>query len=191
MPIFLGISTRLEPDRGLMLWGHGGVAPDSVPFTTDILREYLCLAGVNVVAINIMHTNFGAITPTLDVVRQVWMGPIGVYPDHGTFEMPNWVFKEVNPTEVRTYVREWIEHGNSSRSAAADGDLCREKHSSRTYRGVNLIGGCCGLGPEYLRLVRDEVKKLQPRHLAFSLHILSIIKPCICIRRSYTVSATT
>ncbi|MFM1839039.1 MAG: hypothetical protein RIS37_305, partial [Actinomycetota bacterium] len=54
-------------------------------------------------------------------------GPIGVYPDSGYFEMPDWNFTEVIPADkLEHFYKEWI------------------------HDGVQLIGGCCGLTIEHI-----------------------------------------
>jgi methionine synthase I (cobalamin-dependent) len=82
----------------------------------------------NIVGFNVMHTNFGAVGPTLKILREVWKeGAVGVYPDHGKFVMPDWVFEEVDIESSVAYVEEWM-----------------------TNYKISLVGGCCGLGPDYI-----------------------------------------
>lgn len=77
-----------------------------------------------------MHTNFTAMLPALRVVRNVWPGVLGAYPDHGQFKMPKWVFEEVDAEQSKAYFEAWVSE-------------CR----------VSLIGGCCGLGPDFIQSV--------------------------------------
>ena len=30
---------------------------------------------------------------------------------------------------------------------------------------INIVGGCCGTTPEYIRLIADEASKFKPRNL--------------------------
>merc|ERR1712046_409417 len=59
-----------------------------------------------------------------------WKGPLGAYPDHGVFKAPEWVFKELNNEEAVSYISEWVHQ-----------------------YGVQLVGGCCGTTPDFIRAV--------------------------------------
>ena len=84
--------------------------------------------------ISIMHTDTTEVLPALELVRRRWHGPLGVYAHSGRFEMPNWVFNDViSPQEYLAEATEWVR------------------------RGVRLIGGCCGIGPDHIRLLRERL----------------------------------
>merc|ERR1711997_1187251 len=98
-----------------------------IKFTVDNLDRLIKeLEDVNLVGINIMHTNFNVITPAVKIVKK-WMAlngknhfKIGVYPDHGYWKIPQWIFEEIDDEMAENYGKEWV-------------DL-----------GVGMIGGCCG-----------------------------------------------
>lgn len=84
-----------------------------------------------------MHTSADIIGSALDSVRGHFAGPIMAYPDSGYFEMPDWQFVDViAPARLEQFFREWV------------------------AAGVQVIGGCCGLGVEHIEAavrVRDSV----------------------------------
>lgn len=81
--------------------------------------------------VNIMHTEIDAVSEALVMVRQRWPGPIGVYPESGYFAQPNWEFVDViSPDDLVREARGWINDG------------------------AQLVGGCCGTGPEHIRALR-------------------------------------
>lgn len=91
---------------------------------------------VDVVAV--MHTEVEDIDPCLDVVTENWDGPIGVYAHTGHFEPPNWVFTDtIAPHAYGEACLGWVE------------------------RGVQVIGGCCGIGPTHIRHLRSVLPKQQ------------------------------
>ena len=50
------------------------------------------------------------------------------YPDSGYFKSPNWQFSEaISPFELVKFALPWVDNN------------------------VNIIGGCCGLGPEHTK----------------------------------------
>lgn len=82
--------------------------------------------------VNIMHTPIPDVLPALEVVRHYWDGPVGVYPESGYFAMPNWQFVDiVSPDDLVSETQKWID------------------------RGVRLIGGCCGIGPEHIQTLTE------------------------------------
>jgi S-methylmethionine-dependent homocysteine/selenocysteine methylase len=90
-------------------------------------------AGGSLVAV--MHSDLDAIDPALDIVVQRWRGPIAVYPHSGDWTPPNWQFVNViTPEELARLARQWVE------------------------RGVQVVGGCCGFGPDHIRALSKQVR---------------------------------
>lgn len=91
----------------------------------DDIAELIPRDDVDVVGC--MHTNVDILGETLPVLRRHFAGPLMVYPDSGYFEMPEWNFVDViSPAMLERYYRDWIS------------------------QGVQVIGGCCGLGVEHI-----------------------------------------
>jgi homocysteine S-methyltransferase len=83
----------------------------------------------------IMHTEVEDIEACLDDLQENWSGPIGVYAHSGRFEAPNWVFDDtISPEEYALAAKPWVE------------------------RGVQVIGGCCGIGVEHIAVLKDVVE---------------------------------
>ncbi len=81
--------------------------------------------------VSIMHTEIDAVSEALVMVRQRWSGPVGVYPESGYFAQPNWNFVDViSPDDLAREARGWINDG------------------------AQLVGGCCGTGPEHIKALR-------------------------------------
>lgn len=130
LPVFLGISARTCKETGKpILFGTG---EDANYLTKDWFQSLKDILGSNLVGVNVMHTNFSAMAPTLKFLREDcgWTGALGAYPDHGVFAAPEWVFYELDNQEAIEYIEGWV----------------------KTYN-VQLVGGCCGLGPEYINAV--------------------------------------
>jgi S-methylmethionine-dependent homocysteine/selenocysteine methylase len=96
------------------------------------------LIGPGVTAITVMHSEVEPVVPALEVVKRHWQGPFGAYPHVGTFERPQWVFGDVTPDQFAAQARGWV-------------DL-----------GAQLVGGCCGLRPEHIRALRDQLPSHVP-----------------------------
>jgi S-methylmethionine-dependent homocysteine/selenocysteine methylase len=100
----------------------------------DELVAELSSAGVD--AMLVMHTDVGDVDEALESVFGHWDGPVGVYPHVGTFEPPNWRFDaSFTPEDLVANAQRWVE------------------------RGARIVGGCCGLGPAYIRALSAEFGK--------------------------------
>ncbi len=103
---------------------------------TEALEQILPL-GVSLVSI--MHTLTEDTPAALQEVNAHWSGPLGAYPHSGEFIMPNWQFIDmISPEDFAAEARLWLE------------------------MGAQLIGGCCGIGPEHIRLLKDRLPARVP-----------------------------
>ena len=82
----------------------------------------------------IMHSEFDVTNKALEVVKQFWNGPVAVYPNSGLYDKPHWRFDTVcSPTEFADTAESWLRNG------------------------VNIVGGCCGIGPDHIRALRQRM----------------------------------
>lgn len=129
LPIWVGLTCGSEAGRP--------VAADGVPRLRDgeLLTEAIrALDAYTVGAVAIMHTDVALIDDCLDTVMDAWHGTVGVYAHSGDYVNGDWVFDDViSPGEYRAHAQRWVE------------------------RGVRVIGGCCGTGPEHIRALRSLV----------------------------------
>merc|ERR1712032_361217 len=110
LPVFLGISARTCQDTGeTLLYGTGN---DRIPLTVDWFRSLADTLGDSLVGVNVMHTNFDAMAPTLKFVRDEcgWEGALGAYPEHGIFEAPEWIFYELDNKDAMVHIEEWVKN---------------------------------------------------------------------------------
>lgn len=81
----------------------------------------------------IMHTEVEYIEACLDVLQANRPGPIGVYAHSGKFVAPNWIFDDtISPEDYASAAKSW------------------------SQRGVQVIGGCCGIGVEHMALLSQS-----------------------------------
>lgn len=84
--------------------------------------------------ISMMHTQVEDTVPALQEIQEHWEGPLGAYPHRGEFIMPHWQFIDtISPGNFAAEARRWLE------------------------LGVQVIGGCCGIGPEHIREVKRQL----------------------------------
>lgn len=78
----------------------------------------------------IMHTSADLIEEAVKPLQATHNRPLMVYPDSGFMEMPNWQFVDtITPQRFAEFSEQW------------------------TQAGVQIIGGCCGLGPEHVAAI--------------------------------------
>ena len=91
------------------------------------------LAARDLDAMLVMHTEVADVDDALERVFRHWDGNVGVYPHVGTFAAPSWQFdKSFTPSDLVAHARRWVDHG------------------------VRIVGGCCGLGPPFVRALAAE-----------------------------------
>jgi homocysteine S-methyltransferase len=130
LPVWLGVSCRFASNDTTLV---GFDYPD-VPLTEPLNA----LLPFEPDVVNVMHTDPDAIAAALDVVATQWPGAIGVYPELGDFQMPNWDFtSRLTPIDLARRASEWVE------------------------RGARLVGGCCGTSPDHIRALRDAMPDLR------------------------------
>ena len=93
----------------------------------------LVLAAGQCSAVAVMHSAIEATDRALDTVLGAWTGPVACYPDCGEWENPNWRFGDLTPAAFVTAAESWV------------------------ARGVQIVGGCCGIGPEHIKLVAERL----------------------------------
>ena len=102
----------------------------------SVLEAVLPLSGK---VMSIMHTFTEDAEPSLEVLAEHWSGPVGIYTHSGRFIMPNWQFIDIiSPQDYLSYAQRWVE------------------------LGVQVIGGCCGTGPDHIRLLKAHLPSVNP-----------------------------
>ena len=124
LPVWVGFSCKMsEDDSEVVLLGSKG---ETFAQALGILLSLGCSL------VSVMHSRIEETVPALRVVQDLWNGPMGAYPESGSFVMPNWQFDQiVSPEDLLVQARRWVQ------------------------MGVQLIGGCCGIGPEHIRVLKE------------------------------------
>jgi S-methylmethionine-dependent homocysteine/selenocysteine methylase len=124
LPVWIGISVERRKDGVLTGFGRSDqLVADFAPALARLKPDVIC----------IMHTAPNDVGEAMDVLRQHWTGPVGVYPESGYFKSPDWQFENVIPeTELVAFSRAWRTHG------------------------ATIFGGCCGIGPSHIRALSQE-----------------------------------
>ena len=91
------------------------------------------LADPSLAAVTVMHAEPDVIPDAIGIIGHHYAGPIGAYAETGGWAPPNWVFDGLTPADYLRQAIAWAE------------------------RGAQIIGGCCGTGPEHIRALADTL----------------------------------
>ena len=129
LPVWVGFSCRMADDGETVLMYSTQVSD----IRLDHVLPALMAAGGS--AAGIMHSTIADTGPALDVLLDLWPGPAMAYPESGEeFTMPLWNFGDAaSPDDFAAAMAAWVE------------------------KGVQIIGGCCGLGPDHIRIIKQRM----------------------------------
>ena len=120
-PVSVGFCCSLADDGETVLAGVGKMNISEYRRFDDVLAELIPeLPSTVETVMTVMHSRFDVTDAALDVLAAAWPGPIGVYPNSGSFRPPNWDFDEVStPDEFADAAARWAAKGAPSSAAAA------------------------------------------------------------------------
>jgi homocysteine S-methyltransferase len=131
-------------ETGLPVWlGVSGFRREDGTLSTlvelgdgDSFEDLLsALVDPGLAAVTVMHSKPEMSRDAIEIIRRHFAGPIGVYAETGDWAPPNWVFDGLAPPEYLQQAIAWA------------------------VRGAQLIGGCCGVGPEHIRALADGLPR--------------------------------
>ena len=133
LPVWYGISCKTDDGRSARLYNDSVVGRLDHQSQTSTLEEAIATVDFDKVrATGIMHSDVPAIRPGLELLRAHTNKPLLAYPNSGYFKLPAWQFEDIIPVpDFVQDARSWVE------------------------QGVRVVGGCCGLGPEHIRGLRE------------------------------------
>jgi S-methylmethionine-dependent homocysteine/selenocysteine methylase len=106
----------------------------------DELDELLPIGGD---VVNIFHSNIEDTSKAIPVVKSRWSGPLGAYPEAGRRDYTQ---HYADPSFENTYSpQEWARVAQDWVS-----------------QGVQVIGGCCGMGVDYIQALKGQLPKTIP-----------------------------
>lgn len=130
LPVSIGYTCELGDDGTARVRGWGA---DGAPFGAVLIGLLERLTGRDGVIMSVMHSLPVATDAGLDVVRQHWDGPVCVYPNAGR------------------HVRGVGWQGGEDYMPADFTEDCRKWRD----RGVDILGGCCGVGSAHIQALRE------------------------------------
>jgi len=132
LPVLIGFSAMIA-ENGVDVRSLRWKNTDDTTSAHDFGEMVEALKPLGGLAAGIMHTRVEDTAPALGVLKQHWPGPLMAYAETGKLILPDWRYEEVSsPEDYAAEINGWI----------------------RNY-GVQIVGGCCGTGPEHIRVLRQ------------------------------------
>jgi S-methylmethionine-dependent homocysteine/selenocysteine methylase len=136
LPVWLGMSPLRFPSGRLGMFAADTpcIAPTSGDGESfEKLVEAYATSRFKPAAVILNHVKLDVISDALAIVRGYFPGlPLGVYAEVGEWQAPNWVFDEdLSPSRYLKEALGWAD------------------------AGVQLIGGCCGTGPDIISALAE------------------------------------
>ena len=130
LPVWTGFSASRD-EAGSLINYESPVRDDAVMPFRQMAQEVLSM-GCD--AAGVMHSSVNDTGPALTELNELWNGPMFAYAESGHFVPPSWKFEDIiSPLDYLGYVRQWME------------------------QGVQIVGGCCGMGPEHIRVLNENL----------------------------------
>ncbi len=126
LPVIVGITCAGRNDEKSTVTTARGMGRPEMSLQ-DILPPIIDAIKSKDAILSIMHTDLDITDSALSLLNQYWDGPVAVYPNSGQFVDLHMQFDSV--CSVDDF------HQAASRWMAA---------------GVQIVGGCCGIGPEHI-----------------------------------------
>ena len=139
LPVWIGYSAMMSDyGKSVMNWRWKNSLPAG---NFEELVEAITPLGGD--AAGIMHSQVRDTGPALEILCKHWNGPKLAYAETGELEKPDWNFKEIcAPKEYVAEIADWVNN-----------------------YGVQIVGGCCGTGPEHIRMLKESLPKHLPKKL--------------------------
>ena len=137
LPVLIGFSAMMA-ENGVDVRSLRWKNTDDTTSAHDFGEMVETLKPLGGLAAGIMHTRVEDIGPALEVLKQHWSGPLLAYAETGKLILPDWRYEQVSsPEDYAAEIEGWIQN-----------------------YGVQIVGGCCGTGPEHIRVLRQLLDKL-------------------------------
>ena len=133
LPIWLSISCALNKKNEKLMHGYQENINNSKPqFYEDFDASINTFSNLHDGPILVAHSDINIIDDAVKIIKKNHKGVAGAYPNNGYFEKPNWkLVNNISPSEYQIKAKSW------------------------TSSGAQIIGGCCGVGPDLIKSISN------------------------------------
>jgi S-methylmethionine-dependent homocysteine/selenocysteine methylase len=133
LPIWLSISCALNKDDEILMHGYQeNIDNSKAKFYDDFAKSIQQFSSVHKGPILVAHSDIKVTKSAVKTIKENHKGVIGAYPNNGYFEKPKWKLVEnISPTDYFNEAKSWVSNG------------------------AQIIGGCCGVGPDLIKAISN------------------------------------
>ena len=130
LPIWLSISCVISDSTNKIMLGYNDTVDTDTNVYEDFEKSINYFSKIHEGPILIAHSDIKVTGQAIKIARNKFNGVLGAYPNRGHYEKPHWKFVDnITPNEYLENARSWVNDG------------------------VNIIGGCCGVGVEEIKAI--------------------------------------
>ena len=130
LPVWLSISCVMDNDNKKVMLGYNDSIDSDTNVYEDFEKSINHFSKIHNGPILIAHSDIKVTGDAIKVAKKKFNGVLGAYPNRGYYEKPNWKFVDnISPNDYLEYARTWKKDG------------------------VQIIGGCCGVGVEEIKAI--------------------------------------
>ena len=138
LPIWLSISCAMNKYEGKLMHGYQESISNSKAKFYDTLENSLSkFSKMHAGPILIAHSDIKVTGEAVRILKKIHKGIVGAYPNNGYFEKPKWkLIDDISPSKYLEAAKSWVSNG------------------------AQIIGGCCGVGPDKIKAISNlKLKK--------------------------------
>jgi S-methylmethionine-dependent homocysteine/selenocysteine methylase len=137
LPVWLSISCVIDDNTNKVMLGYNDTVDTDTNVYDDFETSMDNFSKIHQGPILIAHSDIEVTGQAIKIAKEKFNGVLGAYPNRGHYEKPHWKFVDnITPNEYLEKAKSWIKDG------------------------VNIIGGCCGIGVEEIKAI-SVLKKNQ------------------------------
>ncbi|MEM7345484.1 MAG: homocysteine S-methyltransferase family protein [Chloroflexota bacterium] len=134
LPVWVSLSCAEDRSSGTVMLGisESEKSADDRIFYCEFDQAVQQIASSGFSALLMMHSELKTTSAAVTIMKENCAEPIGAYPNIGYWAEPNWAFVDtVEPADYVVEAKQWI------------------------ASGAQIVGGCCGIGPDHIRALRE------------------------------------
>ena len=137
LPVWLSISCIIDDKTNKVMLGYNDTIDSDTNIYEDFETSINNFSKIHKGPILIAHSDIEVTGQAVKIAKKKFNGILGAYPNRGHYEKPHWKFVDnITPSEYLEKVKSWVEDG------------------------VQIVGGCCGVGVEEIKAISVLKKNL-------------------------------
>ena len=128
VPVWLAVSCVIDHNTNDIMLGYND-SLDAPPEVYENFEKSLNkFSKLHKGPILIAHSNIDVTGKAVKIAKKNFSGIIGAYPNVGYYEKPHWIYEDnMRPEDYLIQAKSWVKNGSQ------------------------IIGGCCGIGPDLIK----------------------------------------